>query len=212
MDERQAFEQLGVSRETFDRLSTYVDLLRSWQQRINLIADSTLGDIWRRHILDSAQLLPLAPLSARKWIDLGSGAGLPGVVLAILLAERGGGSVTLIEANQKKSAFLTEAIRVTGAPATVLNKRIEAALSGPNRIACDVVTARALASLTDLLRLASPLLMAGAEGLFLKGRDVDAELTEAAKSWNMDMGLLPSQTDPNGRIVRVRALASRPPG
>lgn len=212
MDEQEAFEQLGVSRETFERLSAYAALLRSWQRRINLIADSTLNDIWRRHIVDSAQLLPLASPSATRWVDLGSGAGLPGLVLAILLANRPGASVVLIEANQKKSAFLREAIRITAAPASVVSKRIEAALSGPERISCDVVTARALAPLADLLKLASPLLMTGAEGLFLKGRDVDAELTGAAKSWKTEMELLPSQTDPNGRIVRVKALASRQPG
>ncbi len=212
MDEQEAFERLGVSRETFERLSAYVALLRSWQRRINLIADSTVDDIWRRHIVDSAQLLPLAPSSAMRWVDLGSGAGLPGLVLAVLLANREGASVVLIEANQKKSAFLIEAIRITAAPAVVMNKRIETALSEPNLASCDVVTARALAPLTDLLKLASPLLMKGAQGLFLKGRDVEAELTGAAKSWKTDMELLPSQTDPNGRIVRVKALASRQPG
>lgn len=211
MEEREAFEKLGVSRETFDRLVAYVALLRNWQRRINLIADSTLDDIWRRHILDSAQLLPLAAPSAQRWTDLGSGAGFPGLALAILLADRADATVTLIEANHKKAAFLIEAARICAAPAVVINKRIEVALGGNDLQKCDVVTARALAPLPDLLKLASPLLMKGAQGLFLKGRDVEAELTEADKSWKTDMELLPSQTDPNGRIVRVRALASRQP-
>mgnify|MGYP000860386708 CR=1 FL=1 len=209
--EHPVLETLNVSRETSERLKTYVELLRKWQSRINLVAESTLSDVWRRHILDSAQLLPLASPDARNWIDLGSGAGLPGLVLAILLRERAGAFVTLIESNRKKSAFLAEAIRVTQAPARVLTVRIEQAISRQNPLSCDVVTARALASLPQLLNWASPLLMAGAQGLFLKGQDVDAELTEAAKSWNIKMELLPSQSDPSGRIVCVKALASRQP-
>lgn len=204
-------ETLNVSRETSERLMAYVDLLRKWQSRINLIADSTVSDIWRRHVLDCAQLLPLASPQAKHWVDLGSGAGLPGLVLAILLSERPGASVTMIESNQKKSSFLAEAIRITRAPARVITARIEQAITEQSALPCDVVTARALTSLSNLLDLASPLLMAGAQGLFLKGQDVDAELTEAAKSWKMNVELLPSQTDPSGRIVCVRALASRQP-
>lgn len=211
MDRATVLETLNVSRETADRLTAYVELLQKWQKRINLIADSTLSDIWGRHILDSAQLVHLAPPSALGWVDLGSGAGLPGLVLAILLRERSGASVTLIEANQKKCAFLREAIRVTDAPARVLSQRIETALSADVIRSCNVVTARALAPLPQLLTWASPLLTKGALGLFLKGQDVDVELTEAAKSWTMDAELLPSQTDPHGRILCVRALASRQP-
>lgn len=209
--EQHVLKVLDVSRETAGRLRAYVELLLKWQARINLVAPSTLDDIWSRHILDSAQLLALAPPTARYWVDLGSGAGLPGLVLAILLAERPDASVKLIESNQKKAAFLKEAIRATGAPAQVLGARIEEAIAAGGVGPCDVVTARALAPLADLLRLSSPLLMKGARGLFLKGRDVEAELTEAAKSWTMQAEFIPSQTDSSGRIVRVTALAPRQP-
>ncbi|MBN9063452.1 MAG: 16S rRNA (guanine(527)-N(7))-methyltransferase RsmG [Rhizobiales bacterium] len=199
---------LNVSRETAERLSAYVDLLKRWQTRINLVAASTVDDIWSRHILDSAQLLAIAQKDARRWVDLGTGAGLPGAVLAILLADRPGAEVHLVEANQKKAAFLAEAVRITRAPAKVYADRIER-IVGLAVDECDVVTARALAPLPDLLRLSSPLLMKGAQGLFLKGRDVEAELTEAAKSWTMRAELFPSQTDSSGRIVSVTVLAPR---
>ena len=201
---------VSVSRETVQRLDRFVGLLRQWQRRINLIAPSTEAKLWTRHIADSLQLVALAP-NARSWVDLGSGAGFPGLVIACALADAPGARVHLVESNAKKAAFLREAARLTGAPATVHAERIaDFAAHAPKRI--DVVTARALAPLADLLAEAYPLLKKGALGLFPKGQDVGAELTEAAKYWQMEASLLPSRTDSRARIVVVRAIERKPAG
>ena len=201
---------VSVSRETVQRLDRFVGLLRQWQRRINLIAPSTEAKLWTRHIADSLQLVALAP-NARSWVDLGSGGGFPGLVIACALADTPGARVHLVESNAKKAAFLREAARVTGAPATVHAERIaDFAAHAPKRI--DVVTARALAPLADLLAEAYPLLKKGALGVFPKGQDVGAELTEAAKYWQMEASLLPSRTDSRARIVVVRAIERKPAG
>ena len=200
-----------VSRETSDRLDRFVAVLLTWQRRVNLIATSTEPEIWTRHIADSLQLLALAP-QARIWVDLGSGGGFPGLVVACALADRAGAQVHLVEANAKKAAFLHEAARVTGAPALVHAERIEA-FTRKAPAAVDVVTARALAPLVELLAYAYPLLKRGACGLFPKGQDVESELTEVAKYWKIQASLAVSRTDPKARIVVVRGLEakSRPP-
>jgi 16S rRNA (guanine527-N7)-methyltransferase len=206
----EVLSSLGVSRETSAMLDAYVDLLSKWQRSINLVSPKSMEDLWRRHILDCGQLVGLAPRYARNWVDLGAGAGLPGLVVAILLKESGDHSrVTLIEANGKKAAFLKEAIRLTGVRAQVIQGRIEDAVN--SGIPCDIVTARALAPMQELLRLSSTLFMNGAQGYFLKGQDVEAELTDSAKSWKMQVQLLRSLSDPNGRIVHVTALSKRAP-
>jgi len=174
-------------------------LLLRWQERINLIAPSTVSVVWTRHVADSLQLLALAP-DARIWIDLGSGGGFPGLVIACALAERPGAVIHLVESNGKKAAFLREAARTIALPVVVHGERIEA-FSETFRERVDVVTARALASLPDLLALSEPLLKTGARGLFLKGRDVEVELTAASKYWKLQATLVPSLTDPQGRIV-----------
>ena len=203
-DRARALALTPVSRETTERLDRFVAVLLAWQQRINLIAASTESTIWTRHIADSLQLLPLAP-EARTWVDLGSGGGFPGLVIACALAEVPGARVDLIESNRKKAAFLLEAARVTGVPAQVHGMKVETfARTAPHSI--DVVTARALAPLANLLELAYPLLKREACGLFPKGQDVDRELTEAAKCWKIQASLAPSRTDPKGRIVIVRGL------
>jgi 16S rRNA (guanine527-N7)-methyltransferase len=209
-DRAGALALTPVSRETLIRLDRFVDVLLRWQRRINLIAPSTAAHLWTRHVADSVQLLPLEP-QARIWVDLGSGGGFPGLVIACALAETPGAQVHLVEANAKKAAFLREAARVTGAPATVHAARIEDFLKSPPK-AVDVVTARALAPLSELLAYAYPLLKSGACGLFPKGQDVDAELTEAAKYWKIQRSLALSRTDPKARIVVVRGLEpkSRP--
>ena len=185
-----------------------MDLLLSWQSRMNLIAPSTIPQIWTRHIADSLQLLDLAP-DARSWVDLGSGAGFPGMVIACALADQPGAAVHLIESTTKKANFLQEAQRITGAPAVVHAERIETHAKGFAGKA-DVITARALAPLDRLLAQAYPLLAkSGAQGLFPKGQDAELELREAAKSWKMDTLLVPSRTDPKGRIVVVRELQPR---
>jgi 16S rRNA (guanine527-N7)-methyltransferase len=201
-DRARAFALVPVSRETTARLDRFTALLLDWQSRINLIAASTVPVLWTRHIADSLQLLAIAP-DARKWVDLGSGGGFPGVPIACALAEQGSAEVHLIESNKKKAAFLREAVRITGAPAIVHAVRI-ADFCQSFRGALDAVTARALAPLPELLSIAYPLLKKGPHGVFPKGQDVEAELTEAAKCWSIQASLVPSRTDPESRVVLIR--------
>jgi len=194
--------ETGVSRETLARLESYADLLRRWQRSVNLVSPSTVPDLWRRHMLDSAQLWPLLP-ETRRLVDIGSGAGFPGLVLSIL----GVPEVHLIESDRRKAAFLAEAARVTAAPALVHAGRAEdpavvAAVGGP----ADVVTARALAPLPRLLEHAAPYLAQHTVCVFLKGRNVDQELTDAAISWTMAVDRVPSRSDPGGTVLRLGAL------
>jgi 16S rRNA (guanine527-N7)-methyltransferase len=203
-DRAQALALIPVSRETLERLDRFVVTLLTWQQRTNLIAPSTEPKLWTRHVADSLQLIASAP-HARTWVDLGSGGGFPGLVIACALADTSGARVHLVESNTKKAAFLREAARVAGAPAEVYAVRIEdfvENLATP----VDVVTARALAPLVDLLAAAYPLLKTGAVGLFPKGQDVGSELTQAAKCWSIQSSLVPSLTDPKGQIVRVTGI------
>jgi 16S rRNA (guanine527-N7)-methyltransferase len=194
-----------VSRETLARLDRLVEMLLPVAAHTNLIARSTIPQLWTRHIADSLQLLPLAP-NAKTWIDLGSGAGFPGLVIACVLADQPGAAVHLVESLQKKAAFLREAAQQIQLPAAVHAVRIEDFGKNPN-IKADVVTARALAPLDDLFTLAHPLLRGGALGLFPKGQDVEGELTQASKSWNIKASLVPSKTSALSRIVIVNALA-----
>jgi 16S rRNA (guanine527-N7)-methyltransferase len=205
-DRAKALALTPVSRETEERLDRFVALLLTWQKTTNLISPSTIDNIWTRHVADSLQLLDLAP-NARVWIDLGSGGGFPGIVLACALADRPGAVIHLVESNAKQAAFLREAARVTGAPAVTHGVRIENLVDSFGA-GVEAVTARALAPLKSLLVWSYPLLVT-APGIFPKGQDVGAELTEAAKYWSIDYTLAPSRTDPKGRIVIVRALARR---
>jgi 16S rRNA (guanine527-N7)-methyltransferase len=200
----EAFRQeADVSRETLARLERYLELLGKWTQAINLVAKSTLEDPWRRHFLDSAQLYDrLPPKSAdrdRVLVDLGSGAGFPGLVLAIM----GAGTTHLIESDRRKAAFLREVARATDTEVTVHDRRIEAVPP----FAADVVVARACAPLDRLLAYAAPFLQpAGAVAtrcLFLKGRRVDEELTEANKAWRLSVECFPSRTDPAGTVLSI---------
>jgi 16S rRNA (guanine527-N7)-methyltransferase len=206
-DRARALALVPVSRETAARLDRFVELLLQWQNKTNLIAPSTIPTIWTRHIADSLQLLALAP-DAKCWVDLGAGAGLPGLVIACALADKAGARVHLVESNAKKAAFLREAARQVGAPALVHAVRIEDFVKNFKERP-DVVSARALAPLEVLLELAHPLLKTGAKGLFPKGQDVDAELTQASKCWSMDVELVPSKTNSPARIVVVRGLRRR---
>jgi 16S rRNA (guanine527-N7)-methyltransferase len=194
--------QTGVSQETLARLQAYAALLTDWNARHNLVAKSTLPDLWQRHMLDSAQLAPLLPAEARSLADLGSGAGFPGLVLAAMRPDI---AVTLHEATTKKCAFLQAAAQAMGLAVTVQNARME----DLPRQTYDIVTARACAPLPLLLDYASRFTGAGSVCLFLKGQNVGSELTEAAKSWNMQVSQNPSQTDPSGTIVIVRELGPR---
>jgi 16S rRNA (guanine527-N7)-methyltransferase len=206
-DRANALALTPVSRETAARLDRFVEVFTAWQERMNLIAPSTELVLWTRHIADSLQLLALAP-AARTWVDLGSGGGFPGLVIACALADTPRARVDLVESNAKKAAFLRDAVRATAAPAVVHAVRIEDFVAQA-AAAIDVVTARALAPLNELLALAYPLLKRGAEGVFLKGQDVATELTEAAKCWNIQTSLVPSRTDPRARIVIVRTIEPR---
>ena len=196
-----------VSRETLSRLDAFVALLLARQERMNLIGASTIPNLWTRHIADSLQLLRLAP-AARVWADLGSGAGLPGLVLACALADEAGAAVHLVESIRKKAEFLRDCVSAIGLPGIVHNQRIED-FTRANRVAFDAVTARALAPLDKLLAYATPLLKTGAVALFPKGQDVEAELTLASKSWKLETELVPSKTDPHARIVVVRRAGRR---
>ena len=206
-DRRRALDLLDVSRETEERLALLVGELRRWQSIKNLVGPRTLDQVWTRHVADSAQLIDHAP-DALRWVDLGSGAGFPGLVLAILLRERQGSQVHLVESNARKCAFLRHAARVAGVDARVHEGRLERVV---DRLAgeVDVVTARALAPLSDLLAWTRPLLLRGAIGLFPKGREAQAELTEAAKSWTFAAQASPSRTSPEGRILKVEAFRER---
>ncbi len=188
-----------VSRETLSRLEAYADLLIRWSARINLVGRDTLADLWRRHILDSAQLRPLVPNTARNLADLGSGAGFPGLVLAIL----GVLGVELVEADTRRCAFLREAARITEAAVTIRPCRIEAVPPHP----VDVVTARACAPLERLLGLAEQFLADKTECLFLKGERVEDELTLARKRWTMTATLCQSVSDPRGVVLRLQQVA-----
>jgi len=202
-DRARALALVAVSRETVARLDRFAALLLDWHGRMNLIAASTVPTLWTRHIADSLQLVAIVP-RASKWADLGSGGGFPGVPIACALAEQREAEVHLIESNKKKAAFLREAVRVTGAPAVVHAERVADFAKG-FRGELDAVTARALAPLPELLSIAYPLLKRGARGLFPKGQDVEAELTQATKCWSIQVSLVPSRTDPKSRVVVIRA-------
>lgn len=205
---REGLERIAgpVSRETFERLLRFEAVFLQWARRINLAAPSTLDAVWERHILDSAQLLHLAPRDATRWVDLGSGGGFPGAVLAVLLQERPGSTVHLIESNGKKAAFLQTVLAQLEVPARVLRIRIEDAfpLTGP----VEIVTARALAPLDQLLGWARPWLEQDGRGLFHKGRDYSAEIEESRDRWQFDLVIHADEVDPQGRILEIAALRS----
>lgn len=209
-DKAAALALTPVSREIEARLDRYVALLLEWQATTNLVAPSTLPNLWTRHISDSLQLLTLAP-KARTWVDFGSGGGFPGVVLACAMQDAGG-VVHMVERNGKKAAFLREAVRVAGGSAQVHARTIEeldienVGDSVPGAVDC--VTARALAPLHLLLGFAEPFVKQGAQALFLKGQDVESELTEATKYWNIEPKLHHSQTG-DGWVVEINEIVRR---
>jgi 16S rRNA (guanine527-N7)-methyltransferase len=207
-DRAAALALTSVSRETADRLDRFVDLLLRWQQTTQLIGASTVRHLWTRHVADSLQLLMLAP-AAKIWVDMGSGGGFPGIAIACALHGTPDAEVHLIESNQKKAAFLRAAVAATQSPACVHAVRMEEFVESFAG-AADVVTARAVSPLSSLLDVCEPLLRRGALGLYPKGQDVGAELTEASKYWNMRAELVPSRTEPRARIVIVRGLEARP--
>ena len=201
-DRREALRLVPVSRETGERFSAFVDLIARWRKTTNLIAESTFPFVWSRHIADSAQLMALAP-EARRWVDMGSGAGFPGLVIAIQLADVPGAMVHLIESDQRKCAFLREAARATQAPATIHAARVEAidsAALGP----VDAVTARAFAPLPLTLKLARPWIERGATAVFPRGESARDQVAELPEATAYAIELIPSLIDARSAILRVR--------
>ncbi|SMP06113.1 16S rRNA (guanine(527)-N(7))-methyltransferase RsmG [Shimia sagamensis] len=194
---------LNVSRETLQRLEILADLLVKWNPRINLVSKSTIDDLWNRHILDSVQTLRCAPLSAEHWVDIGSGGGFPGLVIALATGEAvAPKNVTLIESDQRKCAFLRTVLRETGVSATVVTDRIEKAAVQN----ADVLSARALADLTLLLEFSDRHLAATGTAVFLKGARWEKELQSAQKSWSFDCEVVKSITDPEAVILKIGEL------
>ena len=204
-------EVFKVPRETIHRLIRYADLLALWQKSKNLVAPSTLPLLWSRHFADSAQLTGLAP-KARLWLDLGSGAGFPGLVVAILQTGRPDFRMHLVESNRKKCAFLAEVARATEAPVDIHAIRIEDLADSAQSLKPDVVSARALAPLPRLFELAGPFFGPQTRGLFLKGRETETEIEEARGRFEFACRLHPSLTAPASHIVEVTALRPRPQG
>lgn len=207
----------GVSRETLDRLSTYEALLRKWQATINLVAPSTLDEVWHRHFADSAQLLAHIPDGAKRIADLGSGAGFPGLVLAILSAEAKPGKpverqFTLIESDTRKAAFLAEVARKTGVAVDIRAERIEKLSTQVKVAPVDVAIARALAPLSRLLGMMAPLLGKESLAVLLKGRDALAELEEARTRWDFLSTLHPSLTEAGAHVITIRNLQAKTEG
>jgi 16S rRNA (guanine527-N7)-methyltransferase len=221
----EAFQEaFGVSRETLDRLKTYEALLKAWQRAVNLVSASTLDQVWHRHFADSAQLFALAGFNSpapgrsesqggKYWLDLGSGGGFPGLVLAILLAERlPAARMTLVESDARKAAFLGEVARKTGLVVEIRVERSEKAATQANSVSRDVITARALAPLPKLLGLVQPFFSPHTVALFPKGREAELEVEEARERFGFDFSLARSLTDDEARIVIVRNLAAKTEG
>ncbi|MEM9708356.1 MAG: 16S rRNA (guanine(527)-N(7))-methyltransferase RsmG [Pseudomonadota bacterium] len=194
---------LDVSRETTDRLRAFLDALLHWNKRINLISKASEAVAWERHVADSAQIYRLAEDNWKSWVDLGSGGGLPGMVIAILAAElRPEGRITLVEADRRKAAFLREASRLVGVSVEILPKRSE----DLSALGADVVSARAVAPLSELAAHAQRHMAPGGTGLFLKGRRADTEVAEALERWHFTCEKIPSQTDPEAAVLKIGDL------
>jgi 16S rRNA (guanine527-N7)-methyltransferase len=200
---RETVAGLNVSRETIATLQAFEAEVRRWTSTVNLVSRSSLDQLWERHIDDSAQIFKARPDNAVRWLDLGSGGGFPGLVVAILASElQPGLKVTLVESDQRKATFLRQTAQKLGLSVEVLAKRIE---SLPPQMA-DVVSARALAPLTDLLDLALPHLKPDGIALFPKGARHAEEVSDARRSWNFDLDSVPSAADPDAALLIIRKL------
>tara|TARA_B100000315_G_scaffold182600_1_gene171506 strand:+ start:172 stop:843 length:672 start_codon:yes stop_codon:yes gene_type:complete len=201
----EGFQEIsGASDEDLERLRAYVVLLARWQEKINLVGKASLTDVWRRHILDSAQLAPLIGAQTKTIADIGTGAGFPGMVLAVIGAAKGA-EVHLIESNERKCAFLREVNRATQGGVIIHNKRVEKL----REVSVDLVVSRAVVPLGKLLQYANPLLKKGGQCLFLKGRKLREELTEAQKKWIINESVIQSLTDSSGMILKLEEISSR---
>jgi 16S rRNA (guanine527-N7)-methyltransferase len=201
-------EAFKVPRETIHRLTRYAEILEHWQKRTNLVSPSTLPVLWSRHFADSAQLCGLAP-KARLWLDLGSGAGFPGLVVAVIQAGRPDFHMHLVESNRKKCAFLSEVARETKASVDIHAMRIEELAECAQSLKPDVVSARALAPLPRLFELAAPFFGEGTKGLLPKGREAETEIAAARQEWEFAFRLSPSLTANDSHIVEVTGLKPR---
>ena len=195
----------NVSRETIQKLEQFIVLVRKWTKSINLIAPSTSDNIWNRHILDSAQILKLAPKGWKNWIDIGSGGGFPGLVIAIM--DENQRPMTLIESDQRKCLFLNTVRRELDLNVTICHERIETAEVKPS----DILSARALAPLTELLTFSQTLLSPSGTALFPKGASYKEELDRASMDWHFDVMTHPSLTSPDSRILELSGIQKREP-
>lgn len=203
LDDRAVVGGVSVSRETFEDLRTFEGLVRKWTPAINLVSKSTVAGLWDRHIADSAQVFSLCPGAAEHWVDLGSGGGFPGLVVAIIAREKQPGlRFTLVEADQRKATFLRQAAKALSLPVTVRSERIESL----EPLEADVLSARALAALPDLLQLAALHLRPSGTALFPKGSAHLDEVAEARKAWTFDMDTRPSLSDPQAAILVIRNI------
>lgn len=194
---------LDVSRETLSALQSYESLVQRWNSAINLVSKSTLADFWTRHIVDSAQVFSFCPEKAHSWADFGSGAGLPGLVVAILARDlKPELTVTLVESDLRKATFLRQAAQVLGLSVTVLSKRIESVPA----LNADVISARALAPLSDLLAFAEQHLALDGVALFPKGARYETEIVEARKAWSFDVAPQPSLSDTEAALLVIRNI------
>ena len=201
LDDRAFQAAVGANAAQMADVRAFFGLLATWNGQMNLVGPSALGEFWGRHALDSAQLRLIAP-EARTWVDLGAGAGFPGLVLAILAKNQDGACIHLVESMTKRCRFLQAVIDALDLPAVVHNVRAESLT-----LKVDVVTARACAPMVKLLGYAWPYLRAGATGLFLKGQDVEVELQDAATSWKFQADLIPSISHVDGRIARLKKVS-----
>lgn len=205
IDAESFFAVSGVSRETMERLKAYESLLLKWQKSINLVSSATLTHLWARHMWDSAQLAAIAPKTARIWVDVGCGAGFPGLVVAALLRDRPDFEMHLVESDQRKGVFLREAARIMDLPVKVHTVRIED-WTGGQGLEPDIISARALASLGQILVWTSPFWGKETIGLFLKGQTGSEELTDARKDWIFEAEAIASQSDGSGMVLKLWGL------
>lgn len=197
-----------VSRETRERFEIYAAHLTRWNRKINLVSPATIGDIWTRHILDSIQLAGLTRGTAKNWVDLGSGAGLPGLLVAVIKCESDPAfSMTLVDSDSRKCAFMAEAARAMGVSVKIETRRLEPDTKAPQRY--EIVSARALAPLDKLLGYAAPLASRETVCLFPKGRNRAAELEMAGRTWNMSVEEIASLSDSEGAILRISEISPK---
>lgn len=205
VDAESFFTASGVSRETMERLRAYEALLLKWQKSINLVSSATLTHLWGRHIWDSAQLVALAPETATHWLDIGSGAGFPGLVVAVMLRDRPGFRMDLIESDQRKGIFMREAARVMDVSVAVHSVRVEDWMPEEG-VLPDIISARALAPLGQILRWTSPFWGKSTIGLFPKGQTAKEELTQTQKDWIFEAEAIASQSDSSGTVLKLWGL------